>query len=67
METLQLSREIDNLPIELRQEVIDFVDFLKFKHLKNKSLKQREYGFGKGKIKINDDFDTPLEEFKDYI
>ncbi|MBP6794904.1 MAG: DUF2281 domain-containing protein [Saprospiraceae bacterium] len=67
MEESILQRHIFNLPPELRKEVYDFIDFLKLKHLKQKPLKQREFGYAKGKVKIAPDFDAPLDEFKEYM
>jgi hypothetical protein len=62
-----LKIEINSLPLELRQEVADFVAFLKHKTNKKSSLKSREFGFAKGKIVLSEDFDTPLDEFKNYL
>ena len=62
-----LKLEIDWLPLALRIEVADFVEFLKIKHKKESNLKERELGYAKGKIFLSDDFDEPLEEFKDYM
>ncbi len=67
MSSFMLTKEIETLPYELRQEVVDFVDFLKTKHLKTKPLKEREFGFAKGKVRLHNDFDAPLDEFKDYM
>ena len=47
-------------------EVADFVAFLKKKTTTKSSLKSREFGFAKGKIILSDDFDAPLEDFKEY-
>jgi antitoxin (DNA-binding transcriptional repressor) of toxin-antitoxin stability system len=33
----------------------------------SKKKKQREFGSAKGLIKMADDFDAPLEDFKDYM
>jgi prevent-host-death family protein len=33
----------------------------------SKHKKQREFGSAKGLIKMSDDFDAPLEDFKEYI
>ncbi|MCO5247584.1 MAG: DUF2281 domain-containing protein [Chitinophagales bacterium] len=33
----------------------------------NKKSKHPKFGFYKGKIKIQDDFDEPLDDFKEYI
>jgi hypothetical protein len=71
MKTFMLTQEIETLPLELRQEVIDFISFLKTKHLKkqmsNDLLKEREFGYAKGKVRLHKDFDAPLDEFKEYM
>jgi hypothetical protein len=66
MTVKDLQIEINTLPTDLRQEVADFVGFLKSKKASNKKLKSREFGFAKGKIHLSKDFDEPLEAFKDY-
>ena len=40
---------------------------IKAKTKSKKQLKQREFGFAKGKIKLSKDFDEPLDIFKEYI
>ncbi len=67
MTTTDLQFEIDSLPANLKQEVADFVGFLKSKRSSNRRLKAREFGFAKGKIQLAKDFDEPLEIFKDYV
>jgi len=37
--------------------VADFVAFLKKKNKHNTTIKQREFGYAKGKIKLSKDFD----------
>ena len=67
MTNTALNIEINSLPKALREEVADFVAFLKTKNKSNKQIKQREFGFAKGKIQLSKDFDEPLDIFKDYI
>ena len=67
MTNTSLKIEINSLPKALREEVADFVKFLKKKNKSNSKLKTREFGFAKGKIKLSTDFDEPLDEFKNYI
>jgi len=67
MTNTSLKLEINSLPKALRSEVADFVEFLKKKSKTKSKLKSREFGFTKGKIKLSDDFDEPLNEFKNYI
>ncbi len=64
MTTTELQKEINSLPYELRQQVADFVAFLKTKNITNSSIKKREFGCLKGKIKLTKDFDDPLELVK---
>lgn len=70
MET-QISKKIESLPFLMQQEVNDFVDFLLYKTKKKKqksdASKQSNFGILKGKIKMSDDFDEPLEDFKNYM
>lgn len=61
-----LDIEINSLPKALRDEVFNFVQFLKNKSKKERSISKREFGFAKGKIILSDDFDAPLDEFKEY-
>ncbi len=67
MTNTSLKLEINTMPKALRDEVSDFVAFLKKKSKPNTKLKAREYGFAKGKIKLSADFDEPLDEFKNYM
>lgn len=67
MTNTNLQIEINSLPLNLRQEVADFVEFLKTKHKNKSKLKSREFGYAKGKISLSNDFDEPLEMFADYI
>lgn len=67
METIKLYSKINTLPLELKTEVNDFVDFLLSKKTKKNKSRKPVFGSAKGKIKISDDFDAPLEDFKDYM
>lgn len=69
MTELLLYSKIDKLPLDLKKEVIDFVDFLlsKQQKKKSKSKKQMIFGYAKDSITIKPDFDEPLEEFKEYM
>lgn len=62
-----LKIELNTLPKNLRNEVADFIDFLKKKYKITAKVKNREFGFAKGKIVISDDFDAPLDEFNNYM
>jgi hypothetical protein len=67
MEYTQLYTKINFLPVELKSEVNDFVDFLVSKNKKNESKKEPKFGCAKGKIFVSPDFDEPLEDFKEYM
>lgn len=69
MTDLQLYKEIESLPEELKKQVSDFVEFLKQKTKRSSvKTKTRKAGIAKGYFgKMSDDFDEPLEEFKDYM
>lgn len=67
MTNTTLKIEINSLPKAIREEVADFVEFLKKKTKTKYKLKTREFGFAKGKIKLSLDFDEPLHEFNGYI
>jgi hypothetical protein len=60
--------KLNSLPEDLKKEVEDFIDFLKFKDEKPKPPKQQiVLGLAKGMITMKDDFDEPLEDFKEYM
>jgi len=54
------------LPEKLRDQALEFIDFLYQKNKKKKSGKHPKAGFLKGKIIIGKDFDEPLVDFKEY-
>lgn len=63
--------KFENLPDELKLEVIDFINFLYYK-IQNKSNmqvmdKRNGYGCLKSKISMSEDFDEPLDDLKDYM
>ena len=68
MSLLDLIAKIEKLPLEKQTEVEDFVDFLVSK-TKNESTPERKpvFGSGKGMFIMSDDFDEPLEDFKEYM
>jgi hypothetical protein len=60
--------QIQQLPEQLKQEVLHYVEFLHAKHGKqNGKSKNRKAGRAKGKYKLAPDFDAPLEDFKEYM
>jgi len=67
MTELQLFSKIHELPVELKLEVVDFVDFLLSKNKTREKNTSPKFGCAKGTIEIADDFDEPLDDFKDYM
>ena len=62
-----LERKVKQLPLEARQEVADYLDFLLYKYRDSKPVKPYA-GCMKGTvIWMSDDFNEPLEDFKDYM
>ncbi len=51
---------------EQQTELVHYAEFLLTKH-PNPPQKESLFGIMKGKIIISDDFDVPLEMFKDYM
>ena len=67
MSNTTLLEKYETLPDVLKFKASLFIDFLLFKSEQISEKKQRVPGFLKGKISMSDDFDEPLEDFKDYI
>lgn len=66
MNDIKLYAKVAELPDEFKKEAHDFVDFLKTKMTDKEANKKREAGLAKGLIEMSDDFDEPLDDFKDY-
>ena len=67
MATTQLFTKLNSLPDYLKNEVNDFVDFLLLKSNKTKKSHKPQFGSTKGFYVMADDFDEPLEDFKEYM
>lgn len=70
MDTQLLYSKLNQLPENLKSEVLDFIDFLLSKPKVPKESKDSQvpkFGSGKGMFVMKDDFDEPLEDFKDYM
>lgn len=65
MTDAQLFKEFSSLPDILKQQVADFIAFLKQKKASG-NAKERPLGLAKGKIVIMDGFDEPLRDFEGY-
>jgi len=67
MSDLQIYTELLSLPENLKEEVKDFIGFLKSKSKEKVEIKERKFGSAKGFFEMSDDFDEPLEDFKEYM
>ena len=68
MTNIQLYSKISGLPTNLQYEVNDFIEFLKFKSkINNNKKSKRIAGKAKGLIKMHNNFDDPIEGFKEYM
>jgi hypothetical protein len=67
MTSVQLYSQISALPEDLRLEVTDFIEFLLEKRKKSRKIKERRFGIAPGFITISDDFDEPVDDFKEYM
>lgn len=70
MTSLSLYTKIEALPPDLKEEAKDFIEYLvektKYKD-SNPKAKKPVFGSLKGKIHLSEDFNAPLNEFKDYM
>lgn len=62
-----LYEKINTLPPSMIKEVDNFVDFLKSKQKTKEKVKERKFGCAKGFFIMHDDFDEPLDDFKEYM
>lgn len=62
--------QLSSLPEDIRQQVLDFIEFL-VKHKQGSdpqgTRKTPVPGLAKGMLKVPDDFDAPLDDFKEYM
>ena len=59
---------LQNLPKHLQQEITDFAEFVAKKYqTKTPKKKKSNLGSAKGLIIMSEDFDEPLEDFKEYM
>ena len=64
---VSIYNQIGILPQELKQEVLHFAEFLTLKVKDMPKIKEREFGCAKNAFIMADDFDEPLEDFKEYM
>jgi hypothetical protein len=67
---IELQQRINSIPQKYFDEVINFLAYVQHKaqqEAKTAPLKERVFGCSKGKYRMSDDFDAPLEDFRDYM
>ena len=70
MTSLSLYTKIETLPPNLKEEAIKFIEYLVEKSNKKNSQSKKEkpvFGSLKGKIHLSEDFDAPMDDFKEYM
>ena len=67
MDNFLLNSKFQRLPENLKSEVVDFIDFLLSKSDKPKISHGPKFGSGKGMFVMKEDFDDPLDDFKEYM
>ena len=65
MSDLALFSKLSSLPQNLKIEVIDYIEFLEKKY--TQSRPHPKAGCMQGTFKMQDDFDEPLDDFKEYM
>lgn len=62
-------KELNVLPEHMKIQVFNYIRFLKspFVFSTVQTVKKPKFGFGKYKVETSEDFDEPLDEFKDYM
>jgi hypothetical protein len=68
MTDVQLYTKLSGLSSNLKNEVSDYIDFIKLKSVrKSFKIRKRIAGQAKGLISMKDNFDDPIEGFKEYM
>ncbi len=70
MTSFSIYTKLETLPPALKEEAKNFIDYLVEKTKKKKAESKIEkpvFGSLKGKIHLAEDFDAPIDEFKDYM
>lgn len=68
MTDIQLYTKLSRLPVSLKTQVEEFIEFLLYKSVtKTEKLNKRIPGKAKGLIKMKKNFDDPIEGLKEYM
>ncbi|MDX2285000.1 MAG: DUF2281 domain-containing protein [Bacteroidia bacterium] len=63
----KIAAELNTLPEEMRVQVFNYIRFLKSSYGEARPLRKPKFGFGKYRVEMSEDFDAPLEDFKEYM
>lgn len=64
----QIINQLKLMPESLKKEVLDFIGYLLNKYSAEKVVqKAPRFGSVKGKYTLSNDFDAPLDDFKEYM
>ncbi len=67
MSTADFLVKFNSLPDDLRKQVVEFIELLLARKQKPEQKKKRPIGLMKGKIRMADDFDAPLDDMRPYM
>lgn len=71
MTALSIYTKLEMLPPALKQEAMQFIESLvektSGKNSRQSSKTKPVFGSLKGKIKLSEDFDAPLDDFREYM
>jgi len=69
MTATSLIYKIHSLPPEMQMEIEHYIDFLLERYVQTQqpAPKKRKAGFSKGTFVMGEDFNEPLEDFKEYM
>ncbi|MBL7945231.1 MAG: DUF2281 domain-containing protein [Flavobacteriales bacterium] len=62
--------QLSSLPEDVRQQVLDFIEFLMRRRHGQEPQEKRKTpvpGLAKGMVTVPADFDAPLDDFKEYM
>ena len=67
MTNTALYTQISTLPRPIQNEILDYMEFLIHKHKPQKIKNHPKTGCMQGIFKMNEDFNAPLDDFKEYM
>jgi hypothetical protein len=63
----QIIDQLNGMPENLKKEVLDYMGYLLSKYTTIAERKTPRFGSARGKYTLSDDFDAPLDDFKEYM